>query len=145
MRFLVINGPNLNKLGSREPEVYGNRTYAALVAMIEQFAADNNATATVFQSNSEGALIDCLQTAADYDAVIINPGAYTHYSYALYDALRDCPRPAIEVHLSNIHARDEFRRHSVTAAACVGQISGLGFDGYLAAMRYCLANGAPHA
>ena len=143
MRFLILNGPNLNLLGTREPEVYGSQTYEKLVGELEAFAQEHGAEIQVFQSNCEGALIDQVQRARGaYDAMVINPGAYTHYSYALYDALRACPVPAVEVHLSNIHAREEFRRVSVTAPACVGQISGLGAEGYKAAMAYFLNRGA---
>jgi len=127
-------------LGAREQSVYGSRSYAELVAEVEDFAARQGSKAVCFQSNSEGALIDRLQgaQAEGFEAVVINPGAYAHYSYALYDALLDCPLHAIEVHLSNIHARDEFRRVSVTAGACVGQISGLGFGSYTAAITWFL-------
>ena len=140
MKFLIINGPNINMLGVREPEIYGIHGYDDLVAKIEAFAAENQSEAVCMQSNSEGELIDILQRAPSdkFDAVVINPGAYTHYSYAIADALRACPLLAIEVHLSNIYAREEFRKNSVTAPTCVGQISGLGFDGYLAAMTYFL-------
>jgi len=140
MKFLILNGPNLNKLGERDPSVYGSRTYAELAQELTAFATQHGSEADVFQSNAEGELIDRLQAAPakGFDAVIINPGAYAHYSFALADALRDCPLPAVEVHLSNIHARDEFRRVSVTAPACLGQISVLGFGGYIAAMFWFL-------
>lgn len=137
MKIIVINGPNLNMLGIREPEVYGTESYADLEAYIEQYAASKGCEAIVLQSNSEGEIIDFIhhaQTAAD--AIVINPGAYTHYSYAICDALRSVSIPAVEVHLSNIHKREEYRRKSVTAAACVGQICGLGFRGYQLAMDY---------
>lgn len=137
MKLLVINGPNLNLLGIREPEVYGKKTYADLVKLIEGFAKDNGLEAEIVQSNSEGALIDAIQAARGFvDGIIINPGAYTHYSHAIHDAIKSAGVDAVEVHLSNISAREEFRRVSVTAPACAGQISGLGFYGYIAAMLY---------
>ena len=143
MKILILNGPNLNMLGAREPGVYGNQSYDALVLGLTEFARENSCEALCRQSNFEGELIGWLQTAKTegFSAVVINPGAFTHYSYALYDALRDCPLPAVEVHISNIHKREEFRHKSVTAAACVGQISGLGFDGYKYAMLWHIQNG----
>ncbi len=142
MKLLVINGPNLNLLGSREPEVYGRKTYGDLVEMVGGFAADNELELELFQSNHEGAIIDAIQAARDrVDGIIINPGAYTHYSHAIHDAIKAAAVDAIEVHISNIHAREEFRRVSVTAPACAGQISGLGFYGYIAAMRYFIERG----
>ncbi len=137
MKFLVINGPNLNLLGSREPGIYGTSGYAQLCQMIQEKAAQHGSTAACFQSNSEGAIIDAIHGAVgNFDAIVINPGAYTHYSYAILDALKAVEVPAIEVHISNIHQREEFRHRSVTAAGCVGQICGLGLYGYLAAMEY---------
>lgn len=137
MKFLVINGPNLNLLGSREPGIYGTSGYAQLCQMIQEKAAQHGSTAACFQSNSEGAIIDSIHGAVgNFDAIVINPGAYTHYSYAILDALKAVEVPAIEVHISNIHQREEFRHRSVTAAGCVGQICGLGLYGYLAAMEY---------
>ena len=137
MKFLVINGPNLNLLGSREPGIYGTSGYAQLCQMIQEKAAQHGSTAACFQSNSEGAIIDAIHGAVgNFDAIVINPGAYTHYSYAIQDALKAVEVPAIEVHISNIHQREEFRHRSVTAAGCVGQICGLGLYGYLAAMAY---------
>lgn len=139
MKFLVLNGPNLNLLGQREPGVYGETGYAALCASLEAFAAAHGSTATCFQSNHEGALIDQIHAAQGvYDAMVINPGAFTHYSYAILDALKAVNVPAIEVHISNVHQREEFRHKSVTAAACVGQICGLGLSGYTLAMEYFL-------
>lgn len=137
MKFLVINGPNLNLLGSREPGIYGTSGYAQLCQMIQEKAAQHGSTAACFQSNSEGAIIDAIHGAVgNFDAIVINPGAYTHYSHAILDALKAVEVPAIEVHISNIHQREEFRHRSVTAAGCVGQICGLGLYGYLAAMEY---------
>ncbi len=141
-KFLVINGPNLNLLGKREPGIYGDQSYDALCAKIQDYARAHRAEAHCFQSNHEGAIIDKIQEAdGAYDAIIINPGAYTHYSYAILDALKAVSVPAYEVHLSDITAREPFRAVSVTAPACVGQIYGQGFDGYLRAMDYFLGGG----
>ncbi len=139
MKFLIINGPNLNLLGKREPGIYGDRTYDALCRMIRQHAGKNGSTADFFQSNHEGAIIDAIHAADGvYDAIIINPAAYTHYSYAILDALKAVDVPAYEVHISNIDQRESFRAVSVTAPACVGQLYGHGFDGYLMAMDWFL-------
>ncbi len=139
MKLMVINGPNLNMLGVREPEVYGEKTYADLEQYIEDYAAERDCEAIVLQSNSEGELIDFIHHAlGSCDGIIINPGAYTHYSYAIFDALQAVNLPAIEVHISNIHKREEFRRKSVTAPACIGQICGLGLRGYALAIDYLL-------
>lgn len=140
MRFLIINGPNLNLLGSREPGIYGSSTYEGLCARLTAYAHAHGSTADFCQSNYEGALIDAIHGApGNYDAIVMNPGAFTHYSIALLDALKAVDVPCVEVHISNIHQREEFRHRSVTAAACVGQICGLGFYGYEAAMAYFLA------
>ncbi|MDR1217120.1 MAG: type II 3-dehydroquinate dehydratase [Oscillospiraceae bacterium] len=137
MKILVINGPNLNLLGQREPGVYGSGTYRELTDAIERFADGIGAQIEIVQHNCEGGIIDAIHGApGTADCIIINPGAYTHYSYAIYDALKAVDVPAVEVHLSNIAAREEFRSRSVTAAACLGQISGLGFAGYIAAMSF---------
>lgn len=142
MKFLVINGPNLNLLGQREPDIYGRQDYAALCRMVEEHAAAHGSTAECYQSNHEGAIIDVIQAAQGvYDGIVINPGAYTHYSYAIHDALKAVSVPAVEVHISDIHSREEFRRVSVTAPACVGQISGQGFAGYTMAMDLLLRGG----
>ena len=139
MKFLVINGPNLNLLGKREPGIYGNQTYQALCQMIAEHAEAHGATADFFQSNHEGAIIDAVQQADGvYDAIIINPAAYTHYSYAIFDALKAVSVPAYEVHISQIDRRESFRAVSVTAPACVGQLYGHGFQGYIMAMDYFL-------
>ena len=141
MKFLIINGPNLNLLGKREPEIYGEEGYAALCARLKAFAAAHGSTAECFQSNHEGAIIDAIHGAVGvYDAIVMNPGAYTHYSIAILDALKAVEVPCIEVHISNIHQREEFRHKSVTAPACVGQICGLGLYGYEAAMSYFLSS-----
>ena len=142
MKFLVINGPNLNLLGQREPGIYGAENYESLCEMIRAYALEKDSEAEFFQSNHEGAIIDAIHAAQGvYDAIIINPGAYTHYSYAILDAIKAVTVPAFEVHISDIHAREPFRAVSVTAAACVGQIYGLGFPGYLRAMDYFLEGG----
>ena len=136
-KILVINGPNLNMLGVREPQVYGEKTYADLENYIEDYCAKKDIEVTILQSNGEGELIDFIHhSQGNYDGIVINPGAYTHYSYAIRDALKSIEVPAVEVHISNIHNREEFRRTSVTAPSCVGQISGLGFRGYLLAIDY---------
>lgn len=138
-KILVINGPNLNMLGVREPEVYGKKTYADLENYIEEYCREKGAEATILQSNGEGELIDFIHhSQGNFDGIVINPGAYTHYSYALRDALSSIEVPAVEVHISNIHKREEFRHTSVTAPACIGQITGLGFKGYLLAIDYLL-------
>ena len=140
MKFLIINGPNLNLLGSREPGIYGEFTYDNLCKRLQAFAAAHSSRAECFQSNHEGAILDAIHGAVGkFDAIVMNPGAYTHYSYAILDALKSVDVPCIEVHISNVHQREEFRHKSVTAPACVGQICGLGFYGYEAAMGYFLA------
>ncbi len=132
MKIMVINGPNLNLLGIREIGVYGNMSYDQMCDKLSDYVKKLGHTAVLLQSNSEGELIDYIHSAyfEKYDGIVINPGAYTHYSYALHDALKGVPVPAVEVHLSNIHEREEFRRISVTAPACVAQIYGHGYKGY---------------
>ena len=139
MKFLIIHGPNLNLLGKREPDIYGSLSYERLCALIEGHALAHGSTAECFQSNHEGAIIDEIQQAEGvYDAIVINPGAYTHYSYAILDALKAADVPAYEVHISHIDQREPFRAVSVTAPACVGQLYGHGFNGYLMAMDFFL-------
>lgn len=134
-RILLINGPNLNLLGTRQPDIYGSMTLADLVSELKDTAAPLGVEIKDFQSNHEGALIDFIQTESkDADGIIINPGAYTHYSVALRDALAAVAIPVIEVHISNIYAREEFRHTSITAPVCTGQISGLGVEGYRLAL-----------
>lgn len=131
MKVLVINGPNLNMLGTREPDVYGKQDYNALCALLDSAAARLGISIEVRQSNHEGDIVDWIQQAQKrFDAILINPAAYTHTSVAIFDALKASPLPALEVHISNIHAREDFRKTSLTAPACVGQICGLGFLGY---------------
>lgn len=136
MRILVIHGPNLNLLGTREPEIYGTVTLAEIDRQLQAAAASLSATVRSIQSNHEGEIIDALHAARnDTDVVIINPGAYTHYSYAIADAISAIGVPAIEVHLSNIYAREAFRKTSVVAPVCAGSIAGFGAQSYLLALR----------
>lgn len=135
MKILVINGPNLNLLGEREPGIYGDQSYSALSEMVMDKADELGVKCEIFQSNHEGAIIDKLHSARkDFDGVVLNAGAYTHYSYAIRDAISAIKIPVIEVHISNVFARDEFRKNSVIAPVCKGSISGFGFAGYLMAM-----------
>jgi 3-dehydroquinate dehydratase-2 len=133
----ILNGPNLNRLGKREPKVYGSDTLADLEARLTKEAAELGVKVECFQSNNEGALIDKLHAWADagITGVAFNPGGYTHTSVALRDAVTASGLPVIEIHISNVHAREEFRHKSMTAAVCVGVIAGLGFDGYSLALR----------
>jgi 3-dehydroquinate dehydratase II len=136
MRVLVIHGPNLNLLGDREPEIYGSQTLADVNELIAIAARDYGLDVRCEQYNGEGQIVDALHDArSSADAVIVNPGAYSHYSYAIADAIKAIGIPTIEVHLSNIHARDEFRRKSVTAAGCRGTIGGFGGLSYVLALQ----------
>ena len=142
MKILIINGPNLNMLGIREPDHYGRETYADLVAKIQRHCAARGVEAELFQSNHEGALVDAIQSAyANADGIVINPGAYTHTSIALLDAVKAVGVPTVEVHISKVEEREDFRQISYIRAACVKAITGHGTDGYLEAID-CLIEGA---
>ncbi|TCT16908.1 3-dehydroquinate dehydratase [Natranaerovirga pectinivora] len=135
-KLMVINGPNINFLGIREASIYGNNNFEYLKKIIEEKAQKENISIECFQSNSEGAIVDRIQECYHnkIDGIVINPAAYTHYSIAIRDALSAVNIPTIEVHISNIHKREEFRHKSVTAPVCVGQIAGLGLKGYILAI-----------
>ena len=133
MKILVIHGPNLNLLGKREPEIYGTLTLADINRKIQDKAADLNVALSIVQSNSEAEIIDAIQ-GGDYDVLVINPAAYTHTSIAIRDAISAAGKPSIEVHLSNIHRREEFRRKSYIAEVSLGQIGGFGADSYILAL-----------
>jgi 3-dehydroquinate dehydratase-2 len=136
-RIVVVNGPNLNLLGKREPHIYGTRSHADLVRTVRAKAKELGVAVSIFQSNHEGQIIDFLHKEAPGSlGIVINPGALSHYSLALYDCLQALEVPTVEVHISNLHAREEFRSKSVTARAARGVITGLGFDGYRLAMEY---------
>ena len=144
MNILVINGPNLNMLGIREPGIYGRTTYQDLCRMIQAHADKINVQVTLYQSNHEGALVDAIQEAyGTMDGIIINPGAYTHTSVAILDALKAVSLPAVEVHISDVDAREEFRKISYVRLACEKTISGHGVNGYLEAMDYLAERSQP--
>ena len=137
MKFLVINGPNLNMLGIREPGVYGNRTYDDLLALVRRTAEYEGVEVDFYQSSHEGALVDAIQQAYGvYDGLILNPAAYTHTSVAILDALKAVSLPAVEVHISDVSQREAFRQISYPGMACVKTYMGLGFDGYCQALRF---------
>ena len=141
MKFLILNGPNLNLLGRREPEIYGKRDYAALVTFVKACCASVGAECEVFQTNHEGVLVDMIQGALEtgVDAIIINPAAYTHTSIAIADALRAVEIPAAEVHLSDINARETYRHISYAGDACIATFKGKGFDSYREAIEFMAA------
>jgi 3-dehydroquinate dehydratase-2 len=140
MKILIVHGPNLNLLGKRQREIYGDKTLEEINSLLQQQAKELGVEIIAFQSNSEGTLIDFIQAESPKaEGIIINPGALTHYGLSLRDALEDTDLPVIEVHLSNIYAREEFRQRSVVAPIAKGQISGLGWKGYIAALRTLVA------
>ena len=131
MKFLVINGVNLNMLGVREPEIYGSKTLADLEVQLTEKAESEDFEIDFFQSNYEGAIVEEIQkTMGVYDGIIINPGAFTHYSYAIHDAISSVNVPCVEVHISDIQNREDFRKKSVIVPACIGQVAGFGFCSY---------------
>lgn len=139
MKVLIINGPNINMLGIREPEIYGNRTYEDLINYIEGAIKALDLEAEYFQSNHEGDIIDKIQSAlGDFDGIVINPAAYTHTSVAILDALKSVNLPTVEVHISDIDEREDFRRVSLTKNACIASVAGKGFDGYVMAVKLIL-------
>ena len=136
MKILVINGPNINMLGVREPEIYGTSTYSDLIVFIEKAAFRLGVEVAFFQSNHEGAIVDAIQEAyGTYDGIVINPAAYTHTSVAILDALKSVGIPAVEVHISDVREREDFGQISYVRAACVATVMGKGFDGYAEAME----------
>ncbi len=140
MKLLVINGPNLNLTGIRKPEIYGTDTLDTIMSELQAYLSSCNAELYAFQSNHEGELIDIIQSAiGEVDGIIINPGAYTHYSFAIRDAIEACAIPTVEVHLSDINNREEFRRISVIKDVCIAQISGMGKQGYIEAAKLLLS------
>ena len=137
MKILVINGPNLNMLGIREPDIYGSQSYVALCSLIEDYAAEKDVEIKIFQSNHEGAIVDEIQAAyGDFDGIVINPAAYTHTSVAILDALKTVAIPTCEVHISDVSKREEFRQISYARLACLQTYMGLGFEGYRLAAEY---------
>ncbi len=143
MKLLILNGPNLNRLGKREPGIYGAETLEDIERKLERLAVEQGVELAFFQSNVEGSLIDKIHEAEDssLDGIVFNPGAFTHYSIALRDAVASIQVPVIEIHISNIHSRESFRQTSVIAPVCVGQMSGFGTDGYALAIQAFLLRG----
>ena len=141
-KLLILNGPNINLTGLREKNVYGAKTFDDLMALVEEEAKRLSCQIRTVQSNHEGALIDAIQQAYmdGFDGIVFNPGGYTHTSVALHDAVASVPIPTVEVHMSNVHAREEYRHRSMTASACRGQIVGFGFYGYVMGMRALIEN-----
>ncbi len=139
MRILVINGPNINMLGIREPDIYGKNTYADLCKLITDYAAEKGVEVKLFQSNHEGDIVDEIQAAfGKFDGIVINPAAYTHTSVAILDALKSVALPAVEIHISDVSAREDFRQISYAGMACEKSFIGLGFDGYLRGIDYLM-------
>jgi len=135
MKILIIHGPNLNLLGKRESDIYGTRTLDEINSLLEKLAKELKVELDIKQSNHEGEIVDIIQKSKDFDALVINPAAYTHTSVAIRDAIAAIEVPAVEVHLSNIHKREEFRHKSLIAPVAYGQISGFGYDSYLLGLR----------
>lgn len=143
MRILIINGPNINLLGTREPEIYGSLTLEKIEEELKTYASSLNVEVKFFQSNIEGEIVDAIQKAKyewDCQGIVINPAAYTHTSVAIRDAISAVAIPAVEVHISNIHSREEFRKNSFIAAVCIGQIAGFGAESYKLGMKGLLKN-----
>ncbi len=141
MRILIINGPNINMLGIREPDIYGKNTYADLCEMIENYALEKGIEVKLFQSNHEGSIVDEIQSAyGKFDGIVINPAAYTHTSIAILDALKSVGIPAVEVHISDVTAREDFRQISYAGMACKKSFIGLGFEGYLKGIDCLIEN-----
>lgn len=140
MKLLIINGPNLNMLGIREPDIYGKENYIALIAYIEDICRDNNVECDIFQSNHEGAIVDRIQQAyfEGIDGIVINPAAYTHTSVAILDALKAVSIPSVEVHLSKVSEREDFRQVSYAGMACIKTYAGYGFEGYKMAVEFLM-------
>ncbi len=137
MKFLIINGPNLNLLGVREPDIYGRQDYAALVKFVEDSCVENGVDCELYQSNHEGDIVDKIQSALGvFDGIVINPAAYTHTSVAILDALKAVAIPAVEVHLSDVNAREPFRHISYAGQACLKTYAGFGFEGYKMAVEF---------
>ena len=142
MKILIINGPNLNMLGIREPDIYGSRTYDELIGMIREKSVELGVYVEFYQSNHEGDMVDKIQEAyfRKFDGIVINPGAYTHTSVALLDAVKAVMIPTVEVHISDVDSRDEFRKTSYIRQACIATVSGRGFDGYIDAIGLLIDN-----
>jgi len=139
MKILVINGPNINMIGIREPQIYGKKRFSDLLAMLEQTAAKEGIEIVQFQSNHEGAIVEAIQAAyGNTDGIVINPAAYTHTSVAILDALKAVSIPAVEVHISDVDAREPFRQISYAGMACIKTIKGQGLDGYIQAIQYLI-------
>jgi len=137
MNILVVNGPNLNFLGKREPEIYGKQSYNDLVNFLLAYGEKSKVSVEVYQSNSEGEIIDIIQDNYHrFDGLVINPAAYTHYSYAIYDCIKSISTPTVEVHLSNIKNREDFRKMSVIEPACIAKFYGKGFNSYIEAIKF---------
>ena len=139
MKILVINGPNINMLGIREPEIYGKESFASLLALLDETAAEEQVEIVQYQSNHEGCLVDKIQEAyGNFDGIVINPAAYTHTSVAILDALKSVGIPAVEIHISDVTKREDFRQISYAGMACEKSFIGLGFDGYLRGIDYLI-------